>query len=187
MVRLYLDAKAAGGFAGPGSFTPDYPGTLELTDESLGSVGVSGKFVRDDGLQLPSSASVFFYIDNPAQPDDFIRGQGYLETTDGELEWVVTDIPAGSSTLFLSFVITDLAQAEEIVEVVPAASLFAFNVSNTGCVPSLVITHQHEYGSNGLIVTEPGGSVVIFTRYGVSADQCLHASVRFGVHYVVVG
>lgn len=175
---LNVHAQATDGFAGPGSFTTNMPSTIELRDENLGLVSVSGKFVRDDGMQHPTSASVFFYIDNAAQPDDFSRGKGFFNTINGEFEWIVTDIPAGSSRLFMSFVLLDPAQVEGVAEVVPATSLFAVDIYNMGCVPSLTITHECfgcPYTEFGL--TEPGGTFVhTYDQYGVS-EACFHASV----------
>ncbi|CAN0051518.1 unnamed protein product [Ectocarpus fasciculatus] len=145
-------------------------GEIELTDANLGSAYVSGKFVRHDGAALPSSAAVFFYIDNADQPDDFARGKFEMRGTSGDFSMVVMDIPPGNSRLFLSFVITDPAQALTVAaEVVPATSIFSLDISNMGCAPSLTITHEWIGGNfAGLGVTEPDLTAINSARWDVS-------------------
>lgn len=166
--------KATGGFAGPGSLTNMAPaGMIELTADDGGSVSLSGTFTRTDGLALPSSASVFVYTENLAQPDDFIRGQDALNPSTGAFSAVVTDVPVGSSRLFLSFVVVDPAEA---LDVAGADTVFALDVFNDACVPSLTITLEWSGTTSDvdLYVTEPGGTVVYYAnRNGVSAVQCL--------------
>lgn len=130
---------------------------------------VSGTFVRDDGAALPSSTTVFLYTENTAQPDDFIRGQEALDPSTGGFSTVVTDIPAGSSNLFLSFVVVDPAEA---LDPAGADTAFALDVTNSACVPSLTVTLEWSGESSDvdLYVEEPGGEVVYFgDRFGVSA------------------
>ncbi len=162
---------AAGGFAGPGSLAGAPSGAIELTEEDLGSVTLSGAFVRDDGAALPGSTTVFFYIEIAGQPDDFVRGQEALDPATGGFSSVVTDIPAGSSRLFLSFVVTDPAEA--LAETGPD-TVFALQVSNLVCVPQLTITLEwlDEFSDVDLFVTEPGGTVVSYLNdFGVSAES----------------
>lgn len=170
LYREFLHAQATGGFAGPGSLTITTPaGTIELTEEDGGSVSLSGSFVRDDGAALPSSTSVFIYTENTAQPDDFIRGQEALDPSTGAFSTVVADIPAGSSRLFLSFVVVDPAEA---LDPAGADTAFALDVVNSACVPSLTITLEWSGDTSDvdLYVTEPGGAVVFYaSRFGVSA------------------
>lgn len=154
-------AKNTGVFAGPGTFTTTMASTIELTDADLGTVSVSGTFVRDDGTGLQGAISVFFYIESAEHPDDFFRGQADLDRSSGDFSAVVTDVPAGGSRLFLSFVIKDPYGAKDFVEAAMDASLFALEVSNAGCVPSLTITLEG-FGSTSsasLTVYEPGGAV----------------------------
>ncbi|CAN0308354.1 unnamed protein product, partial [Ectocarpus sp. 6 AP-2014] len=77
---------------------------------------------------------------------------------------VVTDVPAGSSRLFLSFVVTDPAEA--LAETGPD-TVFALQVSNFVCVPQLTITLEwfDEFSDVDLFVTEPGGTVVSYRNY----------------------
>lgn len=182
----YLDAhaQATGGFTGPGSlidggvmggfgfFEAEIQpwGEIERTDENLGSVYVSGKFVRHDGAALPFSAAVFFYIENADHPDDFARGKFEMRGLSGDFSMVVMDIPPGNSRLFLSFVIEDPAEALSVTaEVVPATSVFSLDISNMGCVPSLTITHEWIGGSfASLEVTEPDQAFVNSGRSDVS-------------------
>jgi len=142
-------------------------GTIELTEADLGSVSLSGTFTRDDGAALASSTSVIFYIENAAQPDDFVRGQEALNPSTGEFRSVVTDLPTGSSRLFLSFVISDPDEALEGVEKGPD-TVFALNVFNLRCVPPLTITLEwlDAVTDVDLYVTEPGGRLVYFGRKG---------------------
>lgn len=169
---LYRDfsahAQATGGFAGPGSLTTAPAGTIELTQEDGGSVIVSGAFVRDDGEALPSSTTVFLYTENTAQSDDFVRGQEALDPSTGAFSTVVTDIPAGSSRLFLSFVVVDPAEA---LDPAGADTVFALDVSNSACVPSLTFTLEWTGTSDvDLYVVEPGGKVIYYgIKFGVSA------------------
>ena len=166
---VVLRTQATGGFAGPGSLTMTAGGTIELAELDGGTVALSGTFTRDDGTALPSSTSVFIYTENSAQPDDFIRGQEALDPSTGTFSTVVTDIPAGSSRLFLSFVVVDPAQA-----LVAAGddTVFALDVSNAAaCEPALTITLEWtgETSDVDLWVTEPGGAVVSYTNhFGVS-------------------
>ncbi|CAM9717047.1 unnamed protein product, partial [Ectocarpus sp. 4 AP-2014] len=132
-------------------------GEIELTDANLGSVYVSGKFVRHDSAALPFSSAVFFYIENADQPDDFARGSFKIRGASGDFSMVVMDVPPGNSRLFLSFVIEDPADALNVAaEVVPATSIFSLDISNMGCVPSLTITHEW-FGGNfaPYEITEP--------------------------------
>lgn len=166
-----IHAQATGGFAGPGSLTRAPAGTIELTEADDGSVSLSGTFLRDDGGTLPISASVFVYVENAAQPNDFLRGQAALDSSTGAFSTVVTDIPAGSSRLFLSFVIVDPAEALDSAEA-GADTVFALDVSNAACVPSLTITLEwsDDISDVDLFVTEPGGTVVSYqVDFGVSA------------------
>lgn len=166
--RELLHAQATGGFAGPGSLTTTPAGTIQLTEEDGGSVSLSGTFVRDDGAALPSSTSVFIYTENTAQLDDFVRGQEALDPSTGAFSTVVTDIPAGSSRLFLSFVVVDPVEA---LDTAGADTAFALDVSNSACVPSLTITLEWtgETSDVDLYVVEPGGEVVFYgSRFGVS-------------------
>ncbi|CAM9491199.1 unnamed protein product, partial [Ectocarpus sp. 12 AP-2014] len=157
VVRKCASPKATGGFAGPGSLIDGGAmggfgvtevdiqpwGEIELTDVNLGSVYVSGKFVRHDSAALPFSSAVFFYIENADQPDDFARGSFKIRDASGDFSMVVMDVPPGNSRLFLSFVIEDPAEALNVAaEVVPATSIFSLDISNMGCVPSLTITHE---------------------------------------------
>lgn len=166
--RELLHEQATGGFAGPGSLTTTSAGTIQLTEEDGGSVLLSGTFLRDDGAALPSSTSVFIYTENTAQPDDFVRGQEALDPSTGAFSTVVTDIPEGSSRLFLSFVVVDPVEA---LETAGADTAFALDVSNSACVPSLTITLEWtgETSDVDLYVVEPGGTVVSYgNRFGVS-------------------
>ena len=129
---------------------------------------LSGTFLRDDGAALPSSTSVFIYIENTAQPNDFVRGQEALDPSTGAFSTVVTDIPAGSSRLFLSFVVVDPVEA---LDTAGADTAFALDVSNSACIPSLTITLEWtgETSDVDLYVVEPGGTVVYFSNpFGVS-------------------
>lgn len=129
---------------------------------------LSGSFLRDDGAALPSSTSVFIYTENTAQPNDFVRGQEALDPSTGAFSTVVTDIPAGSSRLFLSFVVVDSVEA---LVTAGADTAFALDVSNSACVPSLTITLEWtgETSDVDLYVVEPGGTVVFYgNRFGVS-------------------
>ncbi|CAM9596146.1 unnamed protein product, partial [Hapterophycus canaliculatus] len=165
-IAAAIAADATGGFAGPGSLTTTPAGTIELTEEDGGSVTVSGTFVRDDGVALPSSTTVFLYAENTAQPDDFIRGQEALDPSTGDFSTVVTDIPVGSSRLILSFVVVDPAEA---LNLAGADTAFALDVTNSACVPSLTITLEWSGESSDvdLYVVEPGGDVVYFgNRFG---------------------
>lgn len=159
----YLRAQATGGFAGPGSLTTTPAGTIELIEEDGGSVLLSGTFVRDDGAALPSSTSAFIYTENAAQPDDFIRGQEALDPSTGAFSTVVTDIPAGRSRLFLSFVVEDPTEA---LDPAGADTVFALDVSNSACVPSLTITLEWSGDTSDvdLFVREPGGTLVFYGR-----------------------
>ncbi|CAN0246475.1 unnamed protein product [Pylaiella littoralis] len=163
-IAAAMAADATGGFAGPGSLTITTPsGTIELTEEDGGSVSLSGSFVRDDGAALPSSTSVFIYTENAAQPDDFIRGQEALDLSTGAFSTVANDIPAGSSRLFLSFVVVDPTEA---LESAGADTAFALDVVNSACVPSLTITLEWSDDTSDvdLYVTEPGGAVVYYNN-----------------------
>ncbi|CAM9794094.1 unnamed protein product [Ectocarpus sp. 12 AP-2014] len=165
-IAAAMAADATGGFAGPGSLTTTPAGTIQLTEEDGGSVSLSGNFVRDDGTALPSSTSVFIYTENTAQPDDFVRGQEALDPSTGAFSTVVTDIPAGSSRLLLSFVVVDPTEA---LDTAGADTAFALDVSNSACVPSLTITLEWtgETSDVDLYVVEPGGEVVYFVnRFG---------------------
>ncbi|CAN0038382.1 unnamed protein product, partial [Scytosiphon promiscuus] len=156
--------QATGGFAGPGSLTNMLPaGTIQLTEEDAGTVSLSGTFARDDGAALPSSTSVFVYAENPAQPDDFVRGQEALDPSTGTFSTVVTDVPAGSSRLFLSFVVVDPAEA---LGVAGADTVFALDASNAACVPSLTITLDWTGDTSDvdLYVEEPGGTIVFYAN-----------------------
>ena len=165
---MYLHAQATGGFAGPGSLTTTPAGTIELTQEDGGSLTVSGTFVRDDGAVLPNSTAVFLYTENTAQSDDFIRGQEALDPSTGAFSTVVTAVPAGNSRLFLSFVVVDPAEA---LDPAGADTVFALDVSNSACVPSLTITLEWTGTSDvDLYVVEPGGKVIYYgMKFGVSA------------------
>eukprot|EP00903_Cladosiphon_okamuranus_P014055 g13064.t1 len=165
-IAAAMVADATGGFAGPGSLTLIPAGTIELTQEDGGSVSVSGTFIRDDGASLPSSTSVFIYIENTAQPDDFVRGQEALDSSTGAFSTMVTDIPEGSSRLFFSFVVVDPVEA---LDAAGADTAFAFDVSNSACVPSLTITLEWtgETSDVDLFVVEPAGAEVFYgDRFG---------------------
>ncbi|CAM9855150.1 unnamed protein product, partial [Scytosiphon promiscuus] len=165
-IAAAMAADATGGFAGPGSLTITPAGTIQLTEEDGGSLLLSGTFLREDGAALPSSTSVFVYTENTAQPDDFVRGQEALDPSTGAFSTVVTDIPAGSSRLFLSFVVVDPVEA---LETAGADTAFALDVSNSACVPSLTITLEWtgETSDVDLYVVEPGGTVVYYgNRFG---------------------
>ncbi|CAN0388087.1 unnamed protein product [Pylaiella littoralis] len=162
-IATAIAADATGGFAGPGSLTiTDPAGAVELTEADAGSISLSGTFVRDDGAALPGSTSVFIYCENAAQPDDFVRGQEALDPSTGAFSTVVTDIPAGSSRLFLSFVVVDPAEALDPPG--GADTAFALDVSNSACVPSLTITLEWAGDTSDvdLFVTEPDGMVVSY-------------------------
>lgn len=134
---------------------------------------LSGAFARDDGAALPGSTTVFFYIEIAGQPDDFVRGQEALDPATGGFSSVVTDIPAGSSRLFLSFVVTDPAEALDAGES-GADTVFALQVSNFVCAPQLTITLEwfDAISDVDLYVTEPGGTeVYFFNPAGVSAED----------------
>lgn len=131
---------------------------------------MSGSFVRDDGAALPSSTTVFLYIENTAQPDDFFRGEEALDPTTGAFSTVVTDIPEGNSRLFFSLVVVNPAEA---LGVSGADTAFALDISNSACVPSLTITLEWSDDTSDvdLYVTEPGGAIVYYgNRFGVSAE-----------------
>eukprot|EP00752_Nemacystus_decipiens_P012284 g10890.t1 len=162
-IAAAMAADATGGFAGPGSLTTTPTGTIQLTEQDGGSVSLSGTFFRDDGVALPSSTTVFVYIENTARPDDFVRGQEALNPSTGAFSTVVTDIPAGSSRLFLSFVVVDPAEA---LDAAGADTAFALDVSNSACVPSLTITLEWTGATSDvdLYVVEPGGQVVYFAN-----------------------
>lgn len=165
--------QATGGFAGPGSLTGVPAGTIELTEEDLGSVTLSGAFVRDDGSALPGSTTVFFYVEIAGQPDDFVRGREALDPATGRFSSVVTDVPAGSSRLFLSFVVTDPAESLDAAES-GADTVFALQTSNFVCPPQLTITLEwfDAVSDVDLHVTEPGGTEVFFVQVeGVSAEN----------------
>ncbi|CAM9334004.1 unnamed protein product, partial [Ectocarpus sp. 13 AM-2016] len=179
-------ADAAGGFAGPGSLTRSPAGTIELTEADLGSVSLSGTFVRDDSAELPLSASVFFYVENAEHPDDFFRGHEDLATFTGDFSKVVTDIPVGSSRLFLSFVVEDPAEALNGAEAA-AGSVFTLDVSNMGCTPSLTITLEVGTARASLFVTEPGGkSVAGFMDNGYGDVGFFQNVERFAVQNYII-
>lgn len=102
-------------------------------------MSLSGAFIRDDGAALPGSASVFFYIEIADQPDDFVPGEETLDPATGEFSAVVTDVPAGSSRLFLSFVVADPVEALDGAGT-GADTVFALQVSNLFFVPQPTIT-----------------------------------------------
>lgn len=167
-----LRLQATGGFAGPGSLSGAPTGSIFLTDADGGAVSVSGTFTRDDGAVLPSSTSVFFYVAVFLQPG-FVRGQGTLDSSTGEFTADVTDITAGFSTLFLSFVVTDPAEAL----VSGADTVFPLLIlsANNCFLPPLTI-NLYWFGADSdmdLVVTEPGGTVVDSgSRFGVSTKWC---------------
>lgn len=107
-VILDVHAQTTGGFASPGSLVDaavlgsfdtsalDPWGMIQLTDGCT--------FVRDDGAALPSSATLLFYVESAAHPDDFARSQDAMpDATGGFSTTVVVDFPEGGSRLFLSF------------------------------------------------------------------------------------
>ena len=129
---------------------------------------VSGTFARDDGEELPSSTTVFVYVENIAHPDDFVRGHqdfvlGHqpLDPSTGEFSVVVIDIPEGSSRVFLAFVVVD---PEEAVDPAEPETVFAVDVYNPYCPPSLAITYEYarSFYDVELVVTEPGGTTVFY-------------------------
>lgn len=168
--------QAVGGFAGPGWIT-GIPGIIELTEADDGSFSLNGSFIREDGLPLPTSTSAFFYLENPAQPEDFVRGQSSLESTtsDGSLasqfSAIITDIPQGSSRLFLSIVILN---PDEAFDVVGPDTVFAVDVTNEACDPSLTITLEWSDATSDvdLYVIEPDGTIVSYQNtVGVSIHR----------------
>lgn len=166
---LFIVLQAVGGFLGPGFLTGLTSGNIELSAADDGSALVSGVFERDDGAALPSSASVFFYLENTDQSDDFARGQEALVPSTGEFTTIVTDIPEGNSTLWLSFVVADPAEA---LDVAGADTVFALDVSNDACVSSLTITLEWPGATSDLDlwVFEPSGR-----RVGYSSSQGVSA------------
>eukprot|EP00752_Nemacystus_decipiens_P002676 g2502.t3 len=160
-IAAAMVADATGGFAGPGSLTVSPAGTIELEQADAGSVVLSGVFVRDDGTGLPSSASAFVYIDIPGEPDDFTRGQATLIPSTGAFSTTVVGVPAGNSRLFLSFVVVDPAEA---LDPSGADTVFALDVSNDACDPSLRFTLEWFDDSSDvdLHVIEPGGNEVFY-------------------------
>lgn len=157
--RTNARAQATGGFAGPGSLTTT-PSTIELDLQDSGAFSLSGTFVRDGGAALPSSTTVFLYIDNSGDPSDFIRGQDDVNPSTGTFETVVTDIPAGDSTLYASVVVVDPAEA---LDDAGMDTVFALDISNSAeCDPSLTLTLEWSdaYADLDLYVTEPDGTFV---------------------------
>lgn len=150
-------AQAVGGFAGPGSLI----GVPAMVTDvfALGSASLTGTFVRDDGAALPASASVFFYIQDYAQPDDFVRGQEALNPTTGEFSTDVMSIPSRFSRLFLSFVITDPAEALD--DGTDAGAVFVVSMWNCD-LPLTIVLHWSDASVDlDLSVTEPGGKLVV--------------------------
>lgn len=149
--------QAAGGFAGPGSLTGVPVMLSNISD--LGSAPLSGTFVRDNGAALPASASVFFYIQDFAQPDDFVRGQEALNPTTGEFSTDVMNIPSRYSRLFLSFVITDPAEALD--DGTDVGAVFAVSVWNCDMPLTILLQWSGNSVDLDLSVTEPGGKLVV--------------------------
>ncbi|CAM9172021.1 unnamed protein product [Ectocarpus sp. 8 AP-2014] len=155
-IAAAMNADAVGGFAGPGSLI-GVPAMV--TDVSaLGSASLFGMFVRDDGAALPASASVFFYIQDIAQPDDFVRGQEALNPTTGEFSTDVMNIPSSFSRLFLSFVITDPAEALD--DGTDAGAVFVVSVWNCDLPLTIILQWSDTSVDLDLSVTEPGGKLV---------------------------
>ena len=148
-----------------------------VTNGEPGSVSLSGTFVRDNGEALPSSVSVFFYIENAAQPDDFVRGQETLNPSTGEFSAVLTNIPVRVTRLLLSFVITDPAEARDDRTDAGPGSVFSLFVANCDYLPPVIALEWSDATIDlDLSVVEPGGKVVIADKEngvieGVSADD----------------
>lgn len=183
--------QAIGGFAGPGSISR-VPSTIELTEADAGSFSLEGLFIRDDGLPLPTSTSAFFYIENPVQPEDFVRGQSSLESIisdglrAGQFSVIITDIPQGSGRLFLSIVILD---PDEALDVVGPDTVFAVDVTNEACNPPLTITLEWSDAISDvdLFIIEPDGTAVNFRNtVGVSTDITPHLVEVFSYCFVVL-
>lgn len=177
-------AQAAGGFAGPGSLAGVPPLVSDSDISDSGSASLSGVFVRDDGAALPASASVFFYLQDFAQPDDFVRGQEVLNPTTGEFSTNVMNIPSRYSRLFLSFVITDPAEALD--DGTDVGAVFALTVWNCEMPMVIVLQWSDTSVDLDLSVTEPGGKQVVGDKtnsiiQGVSAesDACTRLNRKF--------
>lgn len=179
-----------GGFAGPG-WISGILGTIELTEADDGSFSLDGTFFRDDGFALPASTAAFFYLENPAEPEDFVRGQSSLESTTsdgllgGQFSVIITDVPQGSSRLFLSIVILD---PDEAFDVVGPDTVFAVDVTNEACDPSLTITLEWSDATSDidLYVIEPDGTIVSYQNtVGVSSKDRLHLT-EVSRYYLVV-
>lgn len=174
-------AQAVGGFAGPGSLTGVSAVVSDISDR--GSASLSGVFVRDDGAALPASASVFFYVQDFAQPDDFVRGQEALNPTTGEFSTDVMNIPSSYSRLFLSFVITDPAEALD--DGTDVGAVFALSVWDCDLPMAIMLQWSDTSVDLDLSVTEPGGKQVVGDKtnsiiQGVSAesDACTRLNRR---------
>ena len=79
--------------------------------EALGTVSVSGSFVRNDDSALPASTTLYLYLHTEDSESDFVRGEGVIDPTTGEFTAVITEIPVGNSRAILSLVVLDPADA----------------------------------------------------------------------------
>lgn len=125
----------------------------------MGTLQLSGKFVRDDAAALPTSIALFLYIDNEDAPNDFVRGQGEIDASTGVFTAVITDVPLKFSKTVLSFVVLDPAEAFEEQGATTAVTV---EVLNTGCSEALSIALEWDTADErlDLYVIEPGGTAV---------------------------
>ena len=158
------------------------PGYLELTDgnekllvgEELGTLSVSGNFVRRDDSALPASTTLYLYLHNENSESDFVRGEGVIDPTTGNFTAVITAIPVGYSRGILSFVVLDPADAGQ--GNYHDDTVFDVRIVNEGCSDALRTKLEWESTENiDLLVTDPTGDSVVYyspDTVGVHIDLC---------------
>ena len=165
------------------------PGYLELTDgnekllvgEELGTLSVSGNFVRRDDSALPASTTLYLYLHNENSESDFVRGEGVIDPTTGIFTAVINEIPVGYSRGILSFVVLDPADAGQ--GNYPYDTVFDVDIVNEGCSDALRIKLEWESTDNiDLWVTDPNGDrVSYYTPATVGVRRDLYCFFEGGI------
>lgn len=164
--------QAAGGFAGPGNVTFSDSSPEPILASEADSFVVEGVFETADGEPLDPSTILYLYIfqdTSSGSAAQASRGTAAVDPATGAFTAAVTDAPAGSSTLVLSFVLGEDGGGDgrRLARSRGRRSVHTAAVENeTECPNALGITLTWDNGDSDLDlwVLEPGGQHVGWTN-----------------------
>lgn len=143
-------------------------------------------------MALPAAAAVFAYLVD-GDGESFAQAQGDIGYSTGEFTITVIDIPVGSSSLVLSFVMLYPAATPDTQG---ANSVFSLDVANNDCSspPTITLETDNNISHFDLFVTEPGvievypggGGVRVWACHGQNSSCLLCSELGYYAWYCVV-